>query len=231
LIWGLSLFGIFSLAGLLTTKLASYLDPESISKSNPWLGDALPYLLTTFTILVKLLLHLLLWMVSGTLVKYIVLICLSPLFALLSEKADTRLTGREFPFSLGQLLLDIGRGILISFRNMFLEYLAIFVCFIASLFFPPLAVVTVPLTFLASWYFTGFTLLDYNCERYRFGISQSVQFMKNNRGIACGIGCVYSLFMILPGPFSVIGLMLGPAICVIGATRAFLEINRNSDFY
>ena len=87
-------------------------------------------------------------------------------------------------------------------------------------------VVTVPFSFFASWYFTGFTIMDYNCERYRFSVSQSIQFMREHKGLVCGIGCVYSILLSLPFAVgSVIGMMFGPAIATIGATIAFTGIS------
>jgi CysZ protein len=229
IMWGLMMLGLFNLGAFLTARLSAILDPASFEDNFPWLADALPFILTTFAFLIKILVHLLLWMISGTLVRYFVLICLSPLFALLSEKTDTKITGREFPFSTGQFLKDTGRGIVISLRNMCMEYAVIILCFVLSFVIPPLIIVTFPLSLFATWYFTGFTLLDYNNERHRLSIRSSVQFMKNNRGLACGVGCVYSLFFMLPGPFSVIGLVFGPAVAVIGATTAFLSLTQETD--
>jgi hypothetical protein len=69
---------------------------------------------------------------------------LSPVFSLLSEKADEKLTGNSYPFNLIQLLKDIVRGISINLRHMLLEYFFIFICFIISVAFPPLFIVTTP---------------------------------------------------------------------------------------
>jgi CysZ protein len=225
IIWAITIYGIFLVATDLADQVTTLLNAERWADRFPWFKDAGPYIFTTLTVIIKILIHLLLWMVSKTLIKYVVLILLSPLFALLSEKADTHLTGNDFPFSGLQLAKDIVRGVLISLRNMFFEYLIIIVCFIGSFLFPPLIVVTVPFSFLASWFFTGFTLLDYNCERYRFTLRESVRFMKENKGLVCGIGCVYSVLLALPlAVGSVIGMMLGPGIATIGATIAFLRI-------
>jgi CysZ protein len=164
---------------------------------------------------------------SGTFVKYILLMVLSPVFALLSEKAEEKITGKSFPFSFKQLLKDILRGITISLRNMILEYFFIFVCFLISLFFPFLFIITTPFLMFVGWYFVGFALIDYNCERHKFGVGKSIQFMKRNRGYACGVGLVYSFFLALPFvPGQIIGMMFGPAVAVIGGTVSFMEINK-----
>lgn len=107
---------------------------------------------------------------------------------------------------------------MISLRNMFLEYFFIITGFTITLLFPPLVIVTGPLLMIISWYFIGFTMLDYNFERHKMTISESVKFTRKNIGLACGIGLVYTVFMWLP---FFIGLMFGPALAVVGATISF----------
>jgi CysZ protein len=50
---------------------------------------------------------------------YIVVIILSPILALLSERIEKIITGNKYKFSLRQLVHDIKRGIRIAFRNIF----------------------------------------------------------------------------------------------------------------
>ena len=163
---------------------------------------------------------------SNTFTKYVTLIFLSPLFSLLSESVEQKINGNNYPFNFNQLLKDIGRGILMSLRNMFLEYLIIVVCLILTLCFAPLIIITAPLLMIVSWYFLGFTMMDYNFERHKMSISQSVQFARKNKGLICGIGLVYSLFMILP---LFLGIMFAPLLAVVGATLSFLEIKQKHD--
>ncbi len=229
LLWVLSIYGLFIFADALSDWMSGYVDFNAIPETGHWLSFAKPYLIGTFQFLVKVLFKLLFWFASSTLIKYVLLMILSPVFSLLSEKAEEKLTGNTYPFVFKQLLKDIVRGIAISFRNMLLEYFFIFSCFVISIIFPPLFVITTPFLFFLGWYFIGFSLLDYNCERHKYGISQSINFIKRNKGTACGIGFVYSFFMALPFlPGSVVGIMFGPSIGVIGSTISFLKINENN---
>ena len=109
-----------------------------------------------------------------------------------------------------------------SIRNMFLEYIFIALCFIISLIFPPLVIIIGPLLLIVSWYFIGFTMLDYNFERHKMTITDSIKFTRKNIGLACGIGMIFSVFLLLP---FYIGLMFGPYLAVVGATISFLELN------
>jgi CysZ protein len=227
--WTISIAGSFALAGSITDQLSALIEFSELPDLFPWIQNLGPYLKGIFTFLLKLFIQFLFFMLGGTLVKYIVLILLSPVFSILSEKADARLSGKSFPFSFRQFLNDILRGILISLRNMLLEYGVIFACFFTTLLAPPLVALTAPLTLLAAWYFTGFTLMDYNCERYRYSLRQSVTLLRNNKGYVCGTGFVYSVFLALPFMAgSLIGLVLGPAIAVIGGTISFSEIRRDA---
>ena len=50
---------------------------------------------------------------------YIVVIILSPILALLSERIEKIITGNKYKFSFKQLINDIRRGIQIALRNIF----------------------------------------------------------------------------------------------------------------
>lgn len=225
ILWILMLVASIYLFAELATTIANYfnaqLNFENIPDEGSWLSFAKPFLTGYFTVIFGLILKLVFWFISGTFSKYVILIFLSPLFALLSESAEEKLKGNTFPFSFNQLIKDIFRGIGISLRNMFFEYSIIIGCFIITLCLPPLVFVTAPFLLFVSWYFVGFTMLDYNFERHKMGIRQSTKFVRKNMGLACGIGAVYTCLMWLP---IFVGLMFGPVIAVIGATTAYLEI-------
>jgi len=223
-LWIASIYGFMSLASYISKWLSGYVNAESIPQTGHWLSFARPLLVGKISFIITILLRVIFWLISGTFIKYALLIALSPVFALLSEKADEKLTGANFPFNLKQLLKDIFRGIAISLRNMFLEYFFIFSCFLINLFFPPSFFITTPFLFILGWYYIGFALLDYNCERYKFGVLKSIKFIKQNWGTAIGIGFVYSIFMYIP----LLGLLFGPLIAIIGGTLCFLQVNKFS---
>ncbi len=223
--WVLSIYGLMSLAEYIDSLIEPYLSPDSTTDTALmlWLK---PKLSGVFGFLIKWILHIIFWFLGSIFLKYFILIVLSPLFALLSEITDEKLSGNKFPFNLKQLLKDILRGVAISIRNLLFELLLSFALWLATLFIPPLAIVTIPLSFIIGWYFIGFSIMDYNCERYKFSLSKSVQFIKQYKGYAIGIGCVYSVFMALPTiAGDAIGIMFGPTLAVIGATMSFIKIN------
>jgi CysZ protein len=228
LVWILMWLGSIWLFSNIATQLAEYfnqlLNFKAIPNSGSWLSFAKPFLNGYFTVILSWILKILFWFISNTFSKYMVLIFLSPLFALLSESVEEKINGKNYPFNFAQFIYDVGRGIFISIRNMFLEYFFIALSFVITLIFPPLIIVTGPLLLIVSWYFIGFTMLDYNFERHKMTITDCVKFTRKNIGLACGVGMVFSVFMMLP---FFIGLMFGPYLAVVGATISFLQIQKS----
>lgn len=226
LVWLLMWAGSVWLFANLSVAIAGYineqLDFKTIPDSGSWLSFAKPFLTGWFSTILTWIIKLALLFLSGTVSKYITLILLSPLLSLLSEAAEEKVKGTKYAFNPTQFMKDVLRGITISLRNMLLEYAIIGLCFMITLIFPPLFFITAPFLLVVSWYFTGFTMLDYNFERHKMDISQSVTFTRGHRGTACGIGMVYWLCMLLP----FIGLMFGPVLAVIGACNSFLDLKQ-----
>jgi CysZ protein len=221
LIWIGSIWLFSTIAIQLSDYISRQLNFNDIPDAGGWLSFAKPFLTGYFSFILVWVLKILFWFISSTFVKYVTLIFLSPLFALLSESIEEKITGTRYPFQFIQFLKDIGRGIVMSIRNMILEYFFIALCFILTLLFPPSVFVTGPFLILVSWYFLGFTMFDYNFERHKMGVSNSIKTARKHKGMICGIGMIYSIFMLLP---LFVGLMSGPVIAVAGATLCFLEL-------
>lgn len=227
ILWGIMLLTSMWVFSALAENIANYFNQlinfNNIPDSGSWLSFAKPFLTSYFAVFLSWTLKLVFWFITSTFSKYLTLICLSPLFSLLSEATEEILTQQKFPFSITQLAKDIIRGIIISVRNMMLEYGIIIICSIITLVFPPLLIITGPLLLLVSWYFIGFTMLDYSFERHKMTITKSSVFTKQNLGLTCGIGLVYSLLMLLP---YFLGLMFAPAVAVVTATISYTEIKQ-----
>ena len=129
---------------------------------------------------------------------YIVVIILSPLLALLSERIENILTGNKYKFSFVQLLHDIKRGIQIAMRNIFWEYFFIVIILGVASFFDSTIkdILIFSLPIAIGFYFYGFAFIDYVNERRRLNIQQSVYFVSKHRGLAIAIGSIYSIFFL-----------------------------------
>ena len=158
-----------------------------------------------------------LWMIQMllyfSLFKYVFLIIGSPIFAYLSEKTEAIIKGKEYPFSLMQLLKDMIRGIGIAARNAGWQTVYMFTILIVS-FIPFIGLVTPLITILIECYYYGFSMLDYSMERHQKTAAESIFFVAHHKGLAIGNGLVFYALHLLP----IVGWMLAPAYAVIAAT-------------
>jgi len=158
--------------------------------------------------------------------KYIVIILLSPLLAMLSEKIEEIITGNVYPLNFKQLVHDVRRGAKIAIRNMLWEYFFFAIVLGLAAFFPEKdqvkAIFIMSIPMVIGFYYYGFGFIDYINERRRLNIQQSSYFVRNHRGLAFAIGSIYSLtFMI---PFA--GVILAPIFAITAATMAMNRIVR-----
>ena len=148
-----------------------------------------------------------------SLFKFLWLIIGSPVFAYLSEKTEAILEGRDFPFSVAQLLKDMVRGIKLALRNTIWQTVYIIAVMLLSLV--PLVGWAAPLLGLfIECYYYGFSMLDYSAERHKMSAGQSIEFISQHKGLAIGNGMVFYLMHIVP----IIGWVLAPAYAVVAAT-------------
>jgi CysZ protein len=133
----------------------------------------------------------------ATIGGYIIIMLMSPVFAILSEKTEEILTGNKYPFNGDQLMRDVARGVMVAMRNMLIEVGYLIVFFIVG-FIPVIGQFAAIALFLISSYFYGFAFIDYTNERRRLSISQSVKFIREHKGMAIGNGFVFALAMLIP---------------------------------
>ena len=161
-------------------------------------------------------------------IKYVVLILMSPVMALISEKTEEVLTGNKYPFDWPQFAKDVWRGVKIATRNFFIETgimigLSI-LNIIAYFFFGPFATIITLVTFvialLISSYFWGFSTMDYTNERRRLKLNESIAFIRANKGVAVGNGLIFALFLEIPLLGAYLGPVFATVMCTIGATLA-----------
>lgn len=176
-----------------------------------WIGEATG-------IFIKVVLRILYFFLFVTFGGYIVLVVMSPVYSYLSERTEAYLTGKEYPFSLRQLVWEIFRGIVIAVRNMFLQLLLTVVIFFCS-FIPVVGLIAPFAIFFTSAYFYGFSFLDYVIERKKFNVKQSVRYVNKNIGLATGIGTVFALSLMISW-LSIIACCFVSLLSVIAATIA-----------
>lgn len=223
-------FGIGMLDDLITPLIQDLIGVEELPGAS-WWDKTRAFFSKMSTYLVSFVIWVSLLYVYFKINKYVILIVMSPVMALIAEKTDEKLTGQEFPFSATQFVRDIWRGILIAVRNLFLEIILTLAILalnaIITVILPPLTVITTPLVTIALFvigaYFYGFSTMDYTNERYRLNVSESVGVIRKSKGLAIANGAIFSLWLIIPFIGTYLGAIFAPVTCTVGATLALLE--------
>lgn len=153
--------------------------------------------------------------------KYFFLVVGSPVFAYLSEKTESIIEGRDFPFSWPQLMKDILRGIRLSLRNLLWQTVYTISILILS-FIPVVGWVSPMLSLFAECYYYGFSMIDYSCERRQLGPAESIKFITDHKGLAIGNGLLFYLMHLVP----LLGWILAPSYAVIAATLSVREVEK-----
>ncbi len=216
----LLLFGFFSIWSLGDIIRDYFLDLVTpYSKDVGGFGGKILGFLTGFIgVIIGFVFRIIFFLLIMKIMRYVILIIISPILALASERVDEIITGKKYPFEFKQFLHDIGRGITVSLRNMCLETL-IFVATLFVCWIPLLNFLIVPFLMLVGWYFLGFNMMDYSYERRRMRIGAGRDFTRKHKGLAMGNGFIYSVLLYIP----LIGFTFAPVLSVIAATLATLE--------
>lgn len=161
----------------------------------------------------QLILQLILLFFYFSWFKYLFLIIGSPVFAYISEKTESIINGKDYPFDFAQFAKDVVRGIAIAIRNTLWQTVYLISIFILA-FIPLIGWATPVLVLFVECYYFGFSMLDYSSERRKLSVSQSIDFIGNHKGLAIGNGMVFYLMHWIP----VLGWILAPTYAVIAAT-------------
>ncbi|ULQ54933.1 EI24 domain-containing protein [Flavihumibacter rivuli] len=186
-----------------------------------WLQEQKSPFLSFIFLMGGIMVRLLLVFFYFSLFKYFFLIVGSPLFAYLSEKTESILEGKDFPFSFRQLMKDIIRGIRLALRNMLWQTVYTVSILLLSII-PVVGWISPMLSLFSECYYYGFSMIDYSCERRKMSPSQSIEFISQHKGLAIGNGLLFYLMHIIP----FIGWILAPTYAVVAATLSVRELEK-----
>lgn len=178
------------------------------------------WIYSSFSFLISLLLKILIFFLYSLFYKYLVLILMSPVMALLSEKTEQIISGKTYPFNFIKFIKDIMRGIKIASRNLIVELLIVLALWIYS-FIPLIGLLGPIFIFLIQSYFYGFSMIDYYNERKRLNVRQSISFIRSHKGFAIANGAIFYLLFLIP----FLGWLIAPTIGVVSATLGAEKIN------
>jgi CysZ protein len=188
----------------------------TITGVKPWLQTMQDSWLRFIFLFAQVILQLILMFFYFSLFKFLFLIVASPVFAFLSEKTESLIEGKDYPFSLRQLLKDIIRGVTIAIRNALWQTVYSVSILILSLI-PIIGWATPVLALFIECYYLGFSMLDYSSERHKLNMAESIDFIGRHKGLAIGNGMVFYLMHMVP----VIGWIFAPSYAVIAATLSY----------
>jgi CysZ protein len=134
--------------------------------------------------------------------RYILIILISPVLSVVSEKVEKIITGNKYKFNLKQLFKDIKRTINLAIRNIFFEFgivygvaLALYIIFwIVPAPEGTAKFISGQFAMLVAFYYYGFGFIDFMNERRRLTIKQSVKFVKKHKGFAIALGSIFTVF-------------------------------------
>lgn len=161
----------------------------------------------------QIILRIVLLLFYFSLFKFFFLIIGSPLFAYLSEKTESIIENKDFPFSWKQIFIDMVRGIKIAMRNLLWQTVYVVTILLLS-FIPIFGWVAPVIALLVECYYFGFSMLDYSSERNKMSATESIEFIGNHKGLAIGNGIVFYAMHLVP----FVGWLLAPSYAVIAAT-------------
>lgn len=190
-----------------------------------WLDRMHESWLNFFFIVGQIILRLVLLLFYFSLFKFLFLIIGSPVFAYLSEKTDSIITGNDFPFNTKQLLIDIFRAIKIACRNCLWQTVYVITILLLS-FIPLIGWVAPVVSLFVECYYFGFSMLDYSSERNKLSATESIAFIGNHKGLAIGNGIVFYALHLLP----IIGWLLAPSYAVVAATISLHHAQKKNVF-
>ncbi len=158
---------------------------RSTENMNSWIHAGM----VAIKIILPIIFFALFIFIGGTIVN----ILMSPIYTLLSEKTETILTGKEFPFDMKQTFRDVWRAIRIAIRNTAKQLILIALCLLLN-FIPVVgSVVSIILIFIINAYYFGYGFMDYTYERWRMSPKESRKETHKIKFIAFANGAVYSL--------------------------------------
>lgn len=178
-----------------------------------WLHQQASGILSFIFLMGGIMVRIILVFFYFSLFKYLFLIIGSPLFAYLSEKTESIIEGKDFPFRFSQLIKDILRGIRLAVRNSLWQTVYI-VSILILAFIPVIGWITPVFIVFIECYYYGFSMLDYSCERHKLSAAESIDFIGKHKGLAIGNGVVFYLMHLFP----VVGWIFAPAYAVVAAT-------------
>lgn len=150
------------------------------------------------------------------LMKYILLMAMSPLLSHISEKAEKSIHS-DYKIRGFSAAASAARSVRINTRNMVKEVFLTIFLLIAG-FIPGLNLISIPLLFIIQAYFTGFGIMDFYLERH-LTFKETLGEVYNHKYAAIILGGIFMILFAIP----VLGAVVAPYVTTVAGTRYFLN--------
>ncbi len=202
-------------AALMTCSLLIYMGFRFATITGEYLGSLVPWGWAHESVAFSIIIGIAVFLLFFMLIKYILLIALSPMLSYISEKTELALKGsnKGAGFSFAKSAV---RSVRINMRNM-LKELSLTVFLLILGFFPLLTVFVVPIIFIVQAYFTGFGIMDFYLERH-YTFKESITKVYQNKWAAIVLGALFLVMFAIP----VLGIVLAPYFTTVAGTRYFI---------
>jgi len=204
-------FGAYYYSGALIDFLSKQIGLEALNET---LGLILQFF-------IAILIRFTVFIIYLKIYKYLVLIILSPVLALMAEKIYKLSGAQQSSINTIAFLRNIFRGIKVATINMITEISLIILIVILTLIVPIVSPFSPFLIFAIESYFYGFSMIDYRHELLNLSYRESRETIWSLKGLAVGNGAVFNLLLLVP----VIGVLTAP---LISLTAAHLAMQENS---
>ena len=234
---------VIALVGTAATMFAVGKGLEAVSESaRMWLLDgvalcldesAFGWLVTGLEVSLEGVLWLLTVWLGFKFTKFVVLIALSPVFALASDAVANALKSENVVWHgldwKQSLVRGIRSAILLVLLEMGLSSLLFLGCIVLPVFLPVLGFLTLlfpVLSAVLSIWFYGAASLDYAWERHGYGASEGLHASWKLRGVTLGIGLPFYAAMTIPVLAIVTGPLFGGLLCVVAGLRVISKTHQ-----
>lgn len=227
----------FGLTGWLTERLRAFMggflnalgfeveSPEA--PADTWWSEALHWASSAMEWMLEWGVALLVLWLKVKLTKYLLLTLMAPFMSAIASAVRERETGNTMPFSPGQLLRDLIRGIrtaaILLAVEIGLTLMLYLTGLVLAMFTGPLAILLSPLLLIAGWmvgaYFYGAAVFDAVYEQAGLNWRNSLRTGWHDRYRLLGIGAVFSILLTMPGIGVLLATFLGPMPCTVAAAR------------
>jgi CysZ protein len=157
--------------------------------------------------------------------RYLILLFMAPVFARISYKVQSIVSGNANKAQASAYLHNCMRGIRIALINLFIEVvlssIIILISFIISWLIPlaPLLILIIE-----SW-FMGYAFADYRNAQCGMDVQDSRRQIRSYTGLVVGNGLIFNIFILIP----IVGVLLAPMFALIASGLSINHLEKRKE--